>query len=122
MKHYWESNEQTECWSLNFEELALLKSKPPKNHLPFCFQLKFYQHFGRFPQSYDEIAEAPLKYLKEQLDIKKSTTKEREQFCEWLISDLIPKLSNVKELISVLKFGFCAISSNYQQSLCLSGS
>ncbi len=68
MKHYWESNELTECWSLNFEELALLKSKPPKNHLPFCFQLKFYQHLGRFPQSYDEIAEAPLKYLKEQLD------------------------------------------------------
>lgn len=126
MKHYWESNELTECWSLNFEELALLKSKPPKNHLPFCFQLKFYQHFGRFPQSYDEIAEAPLKYLKEQLDkfeieeydwkgrtvkrhraeilkyldIRKSTTKEREQFCEWLISDLIPKLSNVKDLMT----------------------
>ncbi len=125
MKHYWESNELAECWSLNFEELALLKSKPPKNHLPFCFQLKFYQLVGRFPQSYDEITEAPLKYLKEQLDefetdeydwkgrtakrhraeilkyldIRKSTTKEREQFCEWLISDLIPKLSSVKDLM-----------------------
>lgn len=126
MKNHREPNELAEHWSLSFEDLALLKSKQPRNHLSFCYQLKFYQCFGRFPLSYEEVSGIALEYLKEQLgtsvivtydwsgrsgkrhraeilkylDIRKPIAEDRAQFCEWLISDLIPKISNIKELMT----------------------
>ncbi len=124
MKHFWDGKELTDHWSLSFEELELLKTKPSRSHLPFCAQLKHYRYSGCFPESFTDIPEIPLDYLKDQLEvvgieeyewdgrsakrhrveileylgIQKSNNTDRTQYKEWLISKLIPKISNVKEL------------------------
>jgi len=49
MKSIWDTEELANHWSLRFEEMQLLKSKPNRNHLAFVSQLKFYQNSGRFP-------------------------------------------------------------------------
>ena len=48
MKHIWDVEELATHWSLSFEEMQLLKSKPARNHLPLVVQLKYYQYTGRF--------------------------------------------------------------------------
>ncbi len=126
MKHYWDITELSDLWSLNFEELELLKTKPSRSHLPFCVQLKHYQYSGTFPKSFSDISEIPLQYLMGQLEvveieeyqwngrtaerhrleilkylgIKKSNDGDRTEYKEWLISELIPKVSNIKELVA----------------------
>lgn len=49
MKSIWDTEELANQWSLSFEEMQLLKSKPNRNHLAFVSQLKFYKNSGRFP-------------------------------------------------------------------------
>jgi TnpA family transposase len=124
MKQIWDSNELSDHWSLSFEDLELLKSKPSRSHLPFSIQLKYYQYSGVFPKLYSDIPEIPLHYLMGQLDIvsnedydwkgrtgkrhrleilsylgvRKSKPEDREKYKEWLIQELIPKINNVKEL------------------------
>lgn len=126
MKYFWDGKELADHWSLNFEELELLKTKPPRSHLPFCSQLKQYQYSGSFPESFSDIPEIPLDYLKGQLEvsnieeyewdsrtakrhrleileylgIRKSMDKDREEYKEWLIEELIPKTSDIKDLLS----------------------
>lgn len=126
MKYTWNHHELTTHWSLNFEEIELLKTKPERSHLAFCVQLKYYQSYGSFPDSYNDIAKTSLEYLMSQIEItelpeydwksrtaqrhrlevldflgiKKTTTGDRDQFKEWLIDELIPKTSTIKELSS----------------------
>ena len=40
MKQIWNEEELAQYWSLIYEELELLKTKPQKHHLIFCMQLK----------------------------------------------------------------------------------
>lgn len=68
MKWIWDIDELAEHWSLRFEENQRLKTKPARNHLSFAVQLKFYQSTGRFPRTINEIPEAPLHYLADQLE------------------------------------------------------
>jgi len=124
MKHFWDGKELADHWSLSFEELELLKTKPSRSHLPFSAQLKYYRYSGSFPKSFSDIPEIPLQYLMGQLEadqideyewdgrtakrhkleileylgIKKSKKTDRTKYKEWLISELIPKINNIKEL------------------------
>ncbi|MCF6178638.1 MAG: hypothetical protein L3J63_04505 [Geopsychrobacter sp.] len=54
---------------MNFDELQLLKTKPPRTYLGFGIQLKHYQQSGKFLHSLAEITKAPLEFLAEQLEI-----------------------------------------------------
>ncbi|MCP4122545.1 MAG: DUF4158 domain-containing protein, partial [Bacteroidetes bacterium] len=51
MKQVWDVTELSKYWSLAFEEVELLKSKPERNHLGLAIQLKYYQYTGQFPKS-----------------------------------------------------------------------
>jgi TnpA family transposase/DNA-binding cell septation regulator SpoVG len=73
MKQLWDADELSQHWSLTYEELELLKTKPEKNHLAFCMQLKHYQFYGIFPEDTYEIADIPLQYIVEQLDVEYDT-------------------------------------------------
>lgn len=55
MKHIWDVEELATHWSLRFEEMQLLKSKPARNHLPLVAQLKYYRYTGRFPGAVGDI-------------------------------------------------------------------
>ena len=68
MKSIWDTEELANQWSLNFEEMQLLKSKPNRNHLAFVSQLKFYKNSGRFPSSANDMSPTVLHYLASQLD------------------------------------------------------
>ncbi len=63
MKQIWAVEELSKHWSLVFEELELLKSKPERNHIGLAIQLKYYQFTGQFPQTSSEIPETILHYL-----------------------------------------------------------
>ena len=69
MKQVWTSDELGEYWTLNFEDLALLKRKPSAGRLGFCAQLKFYQLYAGFPQSHGEFAIDVREFLAEQIEI-----------------------------------------------------
>ena len=68
MKSVWDTEELANHWSLRFEEMQLLKSKPNRNHLAFVSQLKFYQNSGRFPSSAKDISPTVLHYLANQIE------------------------------------------------------
>ncbi|MDD4457581.1 MAG: DUF4158 domain-containing protein, partial [Syntrophotalea acetylenica] len=72
MKKIWDAEELAAVWSLNHDEMKLLKTKPPRNHLGFAAQLKFYRFSGRFLQNSSEISDTPLQYLAEQLNVTAS--------------------------------------------------
>ena len=118
MKKIWEADELAEFWSLSFEEIEQLKTKPSRNHLGFCLQLKYYQNTGLFPQQRTDIPEAAIQYLCDQLEcqidelsdydwkgrtcrrhrleilsflkIRKANKEDLERFSKWLISDIYP--------------------------------
>lgn len=69
MKQIWNSEELSNHWSLSFDELEQLKTKPARNHLGFCVQLKFYNYTGSFPRKKSDISTTPLQYLAEQLNV-----------------------------------------------------
>jgi len=69
MKQIWYEEELAQYWSLTYEEIELLKTKPQKHYLAFCVQLKYYQYYGVFPKDEKELAYSSLQYLSEQLDI-----------------------------------------------------
>lgn len=54
-------------WSLRFDEIELLKTKPPRTHLGFTLQLKIFQSCGWFPEHASDAPEAAMSYLAEQL-------------------------------------------------------
>ena len=68
MKSIWDTEELANHWSLSFEEMQLLKSKPNRNHLAFVSQLKFYQNSGHFPSSTKDISPTVLHYLANQIE------------------------------------------------------
>ena len=51
MKHIWDVEVLYTHWSLSFEEMQLLKSKPARNHLPLVSQLEYYRYSGRYMPS-----------------------------------------------------------------------
>lgn len=55
-------------WSLRFDEVKLLKTKPPRTHLGFALQLKLFQSRGWFPEHISDAPEAAIAYLAEQLE------------------------------------------------------
>jgi len=126
MKYIWNPKELAEHWSLSFEELELLKTKPVRSHLPFCAQLKYYQNSGTFPKSFHDVPTDAIQYLIDQLGtspdynyswkgrsakrhrleileflgIKKSTPDDRKKLVTWLIDSVIHKTNNLEELQS----------------------
>lgn len=68
----WTPTELSASWSLTFDELSLLTTKPPHTSLGLCIQLKFYQNSGRFPLSCTEVPDVVIDYLGEQLGIETS--------------------------------------------------
>jgi len=69
MKRVWDTDELVNVWGLTDNELQLLKTKPPINHLGFSVQLKCYQYTGRFIKHLDDIPEPPLSFLAAQLNV-----------------------------------------------------
>lgn len=67
MKQLWEAQELAEQWSLSFKDLELPSSKPHRNHLGFCSQLKYYQITGKFPERSKDIPDTTLHYLNDLL-------------------------------------------------------
>lgn len=59
--------ELTRDWSLAFDEMALLKTKPLRTHLGFIIQLKAFQSTGRFPDALGDVSPAGVAYLGDQL-------------------------------------------------------
>ncbi|WP_018240580.1 DUF4158 domain-containing protein [Ensifer sp. BR816] len=51
---------------LNFDELALIESKPPRTRLGFAAQLKIVRLAGRFAEHAGDVAAEPVAYLAEQ--------------------------------------------------------
>lgn len=129
MKKIWDTDELSTIWSLNYDELKLLKTKPSRNHLGFISQLKFYRFSGRFLQNSSEISEAPLQYLAEQLNVPVSdihsydfasrsgkrhrseilaflqvqrvTAKDKHNFSAWLIREIFPQGADIEEAIEL---------------------
>lgn len=67
MKRDWDGAELSNWWSLNFDELALTETKPPRTRLGFATQLKTYRLAGSFADHTGEVAAEPIAYLAEQL-------------------------------------------------------
>ena len=63
MKHIRDVEELATHWSLSFEEMQLLESKPARNHLPLVAQLKYYRYSGRFAGVASDIPSTVLHYL-----------------------------------------------------------
>lgn len=118
MKQIWNEEELAQYWSLIYEELELLKTKPQKHHLIFCMQLKYYKYYGAFPETEKDISEIPLQYISEQLDIyddifsyewesrtarrhrqeiltflkiRKLDSRDRAKLISWLTDEIFPK-------------------------------
>lgn len=125
MKRVWDIDELVNIWSLTYDELQLLKTKPPRNHLGFSVQLKCYQYTGRFIKHLDDIPEPPLSFLADQLDvpvtgiedydwagrsgkrhrgeilsflgITRLTSPTKEAFSKWLVDEIYPQGRTVSE-------------------------
>jgi TnpA family transposase len=110
---------------LTFDELQLLKTKPPRTHLGFAIQLKHYQHNGKFIHSLSEVTEAPLEFLAEQLEVSDSEIEtydfdgrtgrrhrkeifaflgvqpaaacHKQAFAHWLIVEIYPQGTSISE-------------------------
>jgi len=54
-------------WSLGFEDMALLNSKPANAKLGLAVQLMFYRATGRFGRAASEFPDAAVAYLAEQI-------------------------------------------------------
>ncbi|MER9025613.1 DUF4158 domain-containing protein [Mesorhizobium sp. M0815] len=67
MQQYWDGAELARWWSLNFDELALIETKPLRTRLGFAAQMKMYRGAGRFINHASEIPAEPIDYLAEQL-------------------------------------------------------
>ncbi|NUW67097.1 DUF4158 domain-containing protein [Vibrio coralliilyticus] len=67
MKQFWDEHYLSQTWILTFDELELLKTKPKRNHLAFCLQLKYYQYTGTFSDSVADFSESPSMYIAEQI-------------------------------------------------------
>ena len=55
-------------WSLTFDQMGLLKTKPLRSHLGFVVQLKVFQNTGRFPESLGDVSPTSIAYLGDQLE------------------------------------------------------
>ena len=64
----WEMDGQLAArWSLGFEDLALLNTKPASTRLGFAAQLMMYRTAGRFGRAAGEFSGAAVAYLAEQI-------------------------------------------------------
>jgi TnpA family transposase len=117
----WDGAELSRWWSLNFNELALIETKPPRTRLGFAAQLKMYRLAGRFAERSGEIPQEPVSYLAEQLaaemtdlhdydwagrtgrrhreeilaflGVRRMTADDRNELDAWLERDICPKAS-----------------------------
>jgi len=129
MKRIWDIEELAQCWSLGFEELELLKTKPARSYLGFVAQLKYYPLSGKFPQHPSDIPDTVLHYLADQLEIDPSglneydwngrtgkrhrqeiltflgisrvSTPNKQAFTVWLADDIFPRGASVDEAIEL---------------------
>ncbi len=125
MKQVWDVTELSKYWSLEFEEVELLKSKPERNHLGLAIQLKYYQYTGQFPQSPSDIPKTVLHYLCDQLDnalpeleqyawsgrsgnrhrqeilaflgIRRVSMQDKKHLTQWLVDNVFPKGKDLEE-------------------------
>ena len=57
-------------WSIRFDELELLKTKPLRTWLGFMTQLKVFQSRGWFPEDTAATPEIVVSYLAEQIEVR----------------------------------------------------
>lgn len=67
MQQNWDGAELARWWSLNFDGLALIETKPLQTRLGFAAQMKMYRWAGRFIDHASEFPAEPVAYLAEQL-------------------------------------------------------
>lgn len=60
--------EQTELWSLNYDEENFVAEKPEKSRLDYALRLKFYCIYGQFPKQTDTIPDFVINYVTDQVD------------------------------------------------------
>lgn len=55
--------EQTDLWSLNYDEEIFVAEKPEKSRLDYALRLKFYCIYGQFPKQTDNIPDFIINYV-----------------------------------------------------------
>ncbi|WP_431324658.1 Tn3 family transposase [Rhizobium sp. YTU87027] len=127
MKRDWDGAELSRWWSLSFDELELIETKPPRTRLGFAAQLKMYRLAGRFAEHVGEVAAEPVAYLAEQLAaapsdleeydwagrtgrrhreeilaflaIRRMTEDDRNDLATWLEAEICPKAMSVAAMV-----------------------
>lgn len=56
-------------WSLRYDEIAALESKPRRIQLSFAILAVFYRNRGRFPQTLSEVPLEAIDYVASQMEI-----------------------------------------------------
>ena len=69
VKANWDTEELIENWTLLPAELNLVGNKVGANQIGFAVLLKYFQTFARFPDSPQEIPDAIISYIAQQLQI-----------------------------------------------------
>ncbi len=72
MRQFWTDADLAEHWTLLPDEKKVLGKKTGENRLVFAIMLKFFQYFGRFPETSSEIAKEVIKHLATQLAVAES--------------------------------------------------
>ena len=131
VKANWNTEELIENWTLVPTELNLVGNKVGANQIGFAILLKYFQTFARFPDSPQEIPDAIISYIAQQLQIPstsysdydwqgRSITNHRatirklfgfrtakvadgEEMVDWLKAEIIPNEQRI-ELITELVY------------------
>jgi Domain of unknown function (DUF4158) len=69
MRQHWEVDELVEHWTLDDQDVRLLRNKTGATRLGFAVLLKFFEHQGRFPAGPDEVAIEVVDFIAGQLGL-----------------------------------------------------
>ncbi|GAA0699904.1 Tn3 family transposase [Kitasatospora atroaurantiaca] len=118
MRQDWEPEDLIEVWTLLEDDTKRLRNKSGANRLGFAMLLKFFEVEARFPESAEEVPDAAVAYLAQQVKVpaeewaeydwqgraatrhraeirtafgfRESTEDDQEKLAEWLTGELCP--------------------------------
>ena len=70
MRQQWQDNELIESWTLEPEDLKLIRNKTGKTRLGFAVLLKFFELEARFPLASEEIPIEAVDFMARQVGVK----------------------------------------------------
>jgi hypothetical protein len=69
MKHDWPAEELAHHWTLSPDEQAFVHTKVGATKLTFAVLLKYFQRWGHFPGSREDVPQDAVRYLAHQLGV-----------------------------------------------------